>query len=225
MISARTVNQMAPIQRLTNIMCGELYTMSDDTKTCVLDIPVWESVQSYNTHSMKVLNGLTAHAHESWIEPLKKFNINVVDISKKADFTITSSNIEFAQNNILFKTQKDQFDQDAYEEIISSLLQNTIPSHTIKKPIPILIVEDKNSELEFMLNQLGYNKVDHKSNGQAALEMMKLYEYKLIFVDDMIPIMGHEEFISKAKEISQAKFIVISAQQRMDINQLKLLLT
>ena len=98
-----------------------------------------------------------------------------------------------------------------FEDDVKLTYSNIIEDKTFKndinslKGIQILLVEDNTINQEIivgLLHSSGIN-IDIASNGQEAIDMFKLNEYELIFMDLQMPIMGGIEATKIIREIDK----------------------
>jgi two-component system, chemotaxis family, chemotaxis protein CheY len=88
----------------------------------------------------------------------------------------------------------------------------------------ILIVDDSifiRNILKDMLSRLGFTNVDEAADGLEAVEKAKKNEYKLIFMDIMMPRMDGLQAIKEIKAVNSEQNIVIctSAGQEKIVNE------
>ena len=79
----------------------------------------------------------------------------------------------------------------------------------------VLIVEDEDAVREPMVEYLRYKGIDADGvpDGQSGLDTLGVERYMVCVVDLLMPKMGGEEFILKAKEINPAlKFVVVTGK-------------
>jgi two-component system chemotaxis response regulator CheY len=86
---------------------------------------------------------------------------------------------------------------------------------------PILIVDDYQTMLRIernLLTKLGFTHIEEASDGEMALEMLRLRAYGLILSDwNMQPVTGFEllKIVRAEPEMTHTPFIMVTAESKM----------
>jgi two-component system, chemotaxis family, chemotaxis protein CheY len=87
---------------------------------------------------------------------------------------------------------------------------------------PVLVVDDYQTMVRILRNllkQIGFNDVDDASDGQAALEKLRVRKYGLVISDwNMAPMTGYEllQQVRADGDLSSLPFIMVTAEAKTE---------
>jgi two-component system, chemotaxis family, chemotaxis protein CheY len=92
----------------------------------------------------------------------------------------------------------------------------------VDKSMNVLVVDDYKTMVRIiqnLLKQLGFNNVDEASNGQEALQKMRLHKYGLVISDwNMEPMTGYEllQSVRADDDLKGTPFIMVTAESKTE---------
>ena len=92
----------------------------------------------------------------------------------------------------------------------------------VDKSMNVLVVDDYKTMVRIiqnLLKQLGFDNVDEASNGQEALQKMRLHKYGLVISDwNMEPMTGYEllQSVRADDDLKGTPFIMVTAESKTE---------
>lgn len=92
----------------------------------------------------------------------------------------------------------------------------------VQKATPILVVDDYTTMVRIirnLLKQLGFENVEEASDGQAALDKLRMKSYGLVISDwNMEPMTGYEllQQVRADDKLKRTPFIMVTAKSRTE---------
>ena len=92
----------------------------------------------------------------------------------------------------------------------------------VDKSMNVLVVDDYKTMVRIiqnLLKQLGFDNVDEASNGQEALQKMRIHKYGLVISDwNMEPMTGYEllQSVRADEALKATPFIMVTAESKTE---------